>query len=284
MMDFSPLKDCRYAVIGDPIDHSLSPQMQNAAFEYHDLGRPYGRLHVTQENLPEFFEYARHHLRGVNITIPLKEKAATLVDEIDDSARFCNSVNTLVIDNGRIKGFSTDGIGLKNAIKESFSLDCRDKTFLLIGAGGAAVAAAFALADDRAKAVFIVNRSVKKARILAEKISAFRPEIQVRYASTADQESFESFFDQSDILLHSTALGWHDGDPSPVKLPENPANKPLLFDLVYRDNALQQQAREIGMKTADGSSMLVYQGAASFELWTGLPAPVEIMKQALRSK
>ena len=107
----------KYLVIGDPVGHSRSPGMQNAAFEACGMGRPYGMRHVTSLELPEFFEYARKNLAGVNITVPHKLQAALLADELTDRAEKCGSVNTLIIRDGKITGDSTDGVGLEKALE-----------------------------------------------------------------------------------------------------------------------------------------------------------------------
>ena len=282
-MDFSPLSNCTYAVIGCPIDHSRSPQMQNAAFRCCQLPDIYGKLAVTPEELPEFFDYARAHLRGVNITVPLKEHAAKLVDELDDSARGPFSVNTLVIDSGVIRGYSTDGIGLRDALRETLDFDCKDHAIMIIGAGGAASAAAFQCAHDGATALYLLNRTPEKLQNLADRLRRNYPALPIICGGTGNDAEVAAAFENSDLIIHATSLGWHDGDPAPVKLPENSGNhRPALYDLVYRDNALQQAARRLNMRIGQGESMLVYQGAASFTLWTGLPAPVEAMRQALR--
>lgn len=279
-MDFKILSGKSYAVIGDPIDHSKSPQMQNAAFRFFRLGDPYGKIAVHPDQLPEFFQFARHNLRGVNITIPLKEKAASLVDTIDEYARKANSVNTLVIKNGNIHGLSTDGIGLQRALQSTLDFHAKGKSCTVIGAGGAAAAAAFQLAYDGAKKIAILNRSCDKAMLLAEKLKSAYGDVQIQTGSTADPGAVAEFCSQSDLVLHATSLGWHDNDKMPVELPEARHGQ-AFFDLVYRDNALQQQARNSLWRVADGKSMLLYQGAASFEAWTGLPAPLEVMRRAL---
>ena len=126
----------KYLVIGDPVAHSRSPEMQNAAFESCGLGRPYGIRHVKPEELPEFFEYARKHFYGVNLTVPHKLLAAQLSDRLTGRAECCGSVNTLLIKDGIITGDSTDGIGLEEALKYCFDDEISGKNILFCGAGG----------------------------------------------------------------------------------------------------------------------------------------------------
>ena len=282
-MDTAILAGKSYTVIGDPVDHSKSPQMQNAAFRFYALGEPYGKLAVHIEELPEFFEFARKNLLGVNITVPLKEHAAQLVDTIDEYAKRSSSVNTLVIKNGRIHGLSTDGVGLQKALYSTLNFTARNRSCTIIGAGGAAAAAAFQLAQDGASSIAILNRSSDKAALLAERIAQAYPAVKIAYANSGDADAVANYCHKCDLLLHATTLGWHDGDPAPLELPKlNAAPGQAFFDLVYRDNALQQQAKNFNWRVADGKSMLLYQGAASFEAWTGKSAPLEAMQKALK--
>ena len=281
-MDLAILSGKSYTVIGDPVDHSKSPQMQNAAFRFYDLGEPYGKVAVHIEELPDFFEFARHHLQGVNITVPLKERASQLVDTIDEYAEISGSVNTLVIRDGRIHGLSTDGIGLQKALYSTLRFTAVGKSCTIIGAGGAAAAAAFQLAKDGAASIAILNRSLEKAALLAERVAQAFPNVKTACAGSGDSDAVAEYCRKCDLLLHATTLGWHDGDPAPLELPKSEATPAqAFFDLVYRDNALQQQARKLNWRVADGKSMLLYQGAASFEAWTGKSAPLEVMRKAL---
>ena len=120
----------KYLVIGDPVAHSRSPEMQNAAFEKCGMGSPYGIRHVRPEQLPEFFEYARKNFIGVNLTVPHKLMAAELADTLTLRAKQCKSVNTLIIANGHITGDSTDGIGLEKALQYNFDLPIKGKNFI----------------------------------------------------------------------------------------------------------------------------------------------------------
>ena len=122
-MTFDELKNCKYAVIGNPIAHSKSPQMQNAGFEFYGMGSIYGKKFVEKEELAEFVEFARKNLNGFNITVPYKQDIIPFLDEISRSAQMSNSVNTVRIENGRLSGTSTDGVGLATALQVHFNKD-----------------------------------------------------------------------------------------------------------------------------------------------------------------
>ena len=158
----------KYTVIGDPVSHSRSPGMQNAAFEAAGLGRPYGRTHVTGENFSSFISRARRELLGVNITVPHKETVIPFLDEIDPVAALCRSVNTLLIRDGIIKGYSTDGYGLEYALQENFAITPGGKTFCFTGCGGACRATAIHLASRGAGRIILFNRTLAKADDIAE--------------------------------------------------------------------------------------------------------------------
>ena len=269
-----------YAVIGDPIEHSFSPQMQNAAFAAAGLGRPYTKLRVSGEELPDFIAFARTHLRGVNVTIPHKQRVITLLDAIDPAAAAAESVNTLVISSGRVTGYSTDGIGLEFALTRHFDRPISGGKFLFLGAGGAAWATSVTLAQRGAAAIDIANRTVDKAERLAEAINRRTP-CRARALALADTEKLISAIQKADFLIQTTSLGLHESD-APV-LPETvlASARPQLavFDLIYRDTALLQAARQLGLAGADGREMLIGQGAASFRLWTGKAPDLDAMRR-----
>ncbi|MCQ2378628.1 MAG: shikimate dehydrogenase [Victivallaceae bacterium] len=277
-MDFSPLQNVSYCVIGDPIGHSVSPAMQNAAFAVCGEGTPYGKMRVPLEEIGPFFEYARHHLRGVNVTVPLKEAAAEYADFLAPSACQAHSVNTLVISGGRIEGHSTDGYGLLTALKEAFGFAAADKTLLFLGAGGAARAAAFALAGAGAKRIAFLNRSPGRAETLARELRETFPRLDCVGAALDDGAARARFFGAADLVLQSTSLGWRDDDPAVTEIPDTRA---AFFDFVYRDTHFLREARRRGLACADGRGMLLHQGAESFRLWTGKDAPVDAMRRAL---
>lgn len=269
----------KYLVIGDPIAHSLSPEMQNAAFETSGLGRPYSKLHVKTEDFPVFVGFARERLRGFNITVPHKKTVIPYLDSISKEAELGESVNTVTIANGKLHGDSTDGYGLATALKDAFRLQVKGGSFFFIGCGGAVQAAAFHFAAHEAGNLFFANRSIEKAAELTEKLKKTYPGGNYEFCGLADHNRIKDFIGNSAVAIQGTSLGLKPDDQLP--LPQELLRDICFFDTIYKDTPLLQYARRAGLKAADGRGMLLHQGARAFELWTGLAAPVEIMRQAL---
>ena len=261
----------KYMVIGDPIGHSRSPGMQNAAFAACHLGRPYGIRRVTAEELPEFFEYARKNLAGVNITVPHKIAAVSLSDSLTDRAGKCGSVNTLIISGGHIQGDSTDGVGLEEALKYCFGERLSGKRILFCGAGGAARATAVHLAGCGAKEVSFINRTLSKAADLSALCRKYYPELESSCAVPSDDLFCRELLERADYLIQATSVGLKESDPP--ALPADYFHRGMhlrIFDTIYRRTALQELADRLGLAWANGREMLIRQGAESFEKWTGL--------------
>ena len=276
---FNLAEKIKYAVIGDPIAHSLSPEMQNPGFEALGMGECYGKLHVTLENFPEFVEFARKNLDGFNITVPHKQTIIPYLDSISREAELTGSVNTVIIRNGKMHGESTDGFGLENALKEAFDFDLSGGKVLFIGCGGAVQATAFHFAAQGAKALYFANRTLSKAEDLSTKISTNYPDCKCYCCALDDEESLKEFITQASVLVQGSSLGLKDSDPMPIN-PE--LLKDICFyDTIYKETPLLKAAGQAGLKTADGRTMLLHQGAKSLELWTGHKAPIEKMRQAL---
>lgn len=272
-----------YLVIGDPVAHSRSPQMQNAAFEKMGLGRPYGKLRVDPAAIGEFVAYARENLKGVNLTVPHKQVVIPFVDELSSQAEACQSVNTLKITDGKVYGYSTDGAGISGAVKENFGLDLKGLNVVMLGAGGAATAIAFELGWQKSASLTIANRSVDKAAALAEKVSSYCPDIVLSSISLSDSSALGRAIEEADLLLQVTSLGLHDEDPPPMDLKLLERNARLrVFDAIYRPTPILRRAAELGLPAADGSEMLIFQGARSFEIWTNMQAPIDAMRAGFK--
>jgi len=274
----------KYLVIGDPIGHSRSPGMQNAAFEACGLGRPYGIRHVTPEELPEFFEYAGKNLHGVNLTVPHKIQAAHLADELTPRAAECGSVNTLIITNGHILGDSTDGVGLERALEYCFGEPLAGKRILFCGAGGAARATAVHFTHCRVAEISFINRTVAKAEELADLCHRSNPDVTTVCVSPQDDRNVRELLSRADYLIQATSLGLKPDDPPPFPLKWLSAGMKInIFDTIYHPTLLQTHAAALGMKCCGGKEMLIQQGAESFRLWTGLNAPLEAMRHGFDS-
>ena len=196
----------KFAVIGDPIAHSLSPAMQNAGIKALGLDAEYFAEHVRHDDLKEFTEQARRGLAGFNITVPHKNAIFPFLDHISKEAQVAGSVNTVTVKSGRLYGDTTDGYGLAQALKEAFQFDVRGGRIAFIGCGGAAHAAAAYFASQGAQALHLINRTVAKADELAEKLrGAYGTD--VRTCAIDDNAQISEFLNASDVVIQCTSLG-----------------------------------------------------------------------------
>jgi len=271
------------AIIGDPVEHSLSPVMHNAAFKELKLNLVYVAFTVTRNELKEAISGARIlGFRGLNVTMPHKNAVMKYLDETDSTAKSIGAVNTILNDKGRLVGFNTDGIGAMRALKEN-GVSPEGKKLLLLGAGGAGKAIAFQAAQEVAELV-VLNRTSEKAEMLAE---VLRKEFgkKVRGGSFSSELLKEEMKD-ADILVNATSVGMHP-DVNRSLVPRTLLRPDLsVMDIVYSplETKLVMDAKAVGARVVSGLEMLVYQGAVSFEIWTNQPAPVEVMKEAALNK
>lgn len=255
-------------LIGDPTAHSLSPRIQNAAFAARGLDWAYVPLRVAAERIEQALAgLVALGFAGANVTIPHKTAVLAFCDDLDAFAERAGSVNTIVVRDGRLLGTSTDGLAVTDAV------DARGARLLLLGAGGAAQAVATALADEGAEAIAVAARRPGAAHGLAVRLRALFADRDIE-AAAAWPPSAEA----STLVVNATPLV----DETPVAVTRDHA----VVDLAYRSDgkatALVAAAREAGCGVVvDGLDVLVRQGAASFERWTGVPAPLDVMRAAL---
>ena len=268
-----------YAVIGDPVAHSLSPEMQNAGFMELGLGSPYGKYHVKVDEIAAFSEFARENLHGFNITVPHKKNIIPFLDGISRPAELAESVNTVTVRDGKLFGESTDGFGLAAALHEAFGAEIKGGRFLFIGCGGAVQAVAFYFASIGASQLCFANRTVNKAEALAAGI-ADNYSCTTHCCSPNDKKELQAFIDSSTVLIQGTSLGLKPDDPIPLDIALL-NDEIAVYDTIYKPTALLRYAAAQGMNYADGRTMLLHQGARSFEIWTGHKAPTETMRNAL---
>jgi len=274
----------RLAVLGDPVAHSASPPMHNAALAACGIHAGYCRLHIRADELPEAFRLLpKMGFTGVNCTIPHKTGALTAVDEADDAARRAGGVNTVLIgDGGKLRGFSTDGAGFERAVREQFGVELHDLRVLVLGAGGGAGrAVAVHCAGAGVPRLTLLNRNVEKLDPLRDAIATFYP-CERLATSPWDNSALAAALDQSDLVVNCSALGMKAGDPSPIR-PGFLASRHLLYDTIYTAarTPLMLAADEAGARSANGLAMLLHQGALSFEIWFQRDAPLEVMRSAL---
>jgi shikimate dehydrogenase len=279
------------AVIGDPVEHSLSPIFQNAGLSAAGVKGQYIKVRVAAGRVSDALRgLAGCGLRGVNVTIPHKAEALEAMDEVSDSVRQVGGVNTVVIDGGRLLGFSTDGPGLVRAIREEFYVDLKDLRVLLLGAGGGAGrAAAVQCAAEGCGRLVLANRTLEKARALAKELAPyFRCErlegpTERLAAISLDPKELRAEIENVDLVVNATPMGMRRTDPSPVPAEVLTPNL-LVYDMVYSSgkSRLVTDAEAAGARAASGLTMLLHQGALSFELWYDRPAPISAMRAALK--
>ena len=268
----------RLAVLGDPVEHSLSPGMQNAALAARQLPYRYDRLLVPPAKLETAFSCLRKlEFIGWNLTLPHKIAGYHLVDRLDPEAEALGAINTVVNQDGTLIGFNTDGRGLRAALTDAFGIETAQSRIALLGAGGGAgQASARFLANLKPKKLLLVNRT-------AEKMEPLRRQ----WAANADVtfwsfEQLREVFSEADLIINASSQGLTgaalDWDPKWLR-PEH-----RIFDMAYRsqsDTPLVAWARQSGVPAVDGLMMLLHQGAFAFEHWFGQPVPLEAMRAAL---
>ena len=269
-------------IFGDPVAHSLSPRMQNAAIQASGLDAVYVPFHVTAAQLCDAVKAIRAmSIRGVNLTIPHKEAACGLVDELDASAQTIGAINTIVNDNGRLKGYNTDGLGLLKALKQELGCDVAGKRIMLLGAGGACRAALVGLCQAKVAWVGIANRTRNRSQALIEEFSP-------KFSGTAFAEyelcsSLLNTCDESvDLLINTTSVGLK-GEAFGFPVVDCIKPSGAVFDMVYAPEStiLLNQARKRGLAAADGLGMLAAQGEAAFALWFDQSSEPLVMRRAL---
>ena len=285
-----PLK---LAVLGDPIAHSASPPMQNAALEDRKIDAAYTRLHVRAEELSEAIQLMREHgFLGANLTIPHKLATLPLVDELSEGARQLGAVNTLLFEKNRVLGFNTDGPGFVRALRAEFGVDLHDLRVLILGAGGGAGRALAAqCVDSKCERLALVNRDVTKAQSLVDTLAPRfldstrlkGPVGRLKAVAFAD-DAITAELNHTDLIVNCTPLGLRNTDPMPLP-PRLLQAHHLVFDTVYfgggSPTRLESAAREAGARAVSGHALLLHQGALAFEIWFNQPAPLEVMRAAL---
>lgn len=265
-------------VMGWPVGHSLSPALHNAAFKGLDLDWVYVPLPVDPTRLEEAVQGLRGlGFRGANVTIPHKEKVMALLDEVSIEAQHIGAVNTIVVRDGRLYGDNTDAMGFLDAL-EDIGFDPVGCSALILGSGGSARAIGYALAQ-RDVEIAVCGRKASSVELLSERICETNSAAKV---TSLTPEGIADLNGRFDLVVNTTPVGMHpDVQDSPW--PDGMAipRCRVFYDLVYNPQVtrIMQQARAQGIRAENGLGMLIHQAARSFRLWTGLPAPVDIMKK-----
>jgi shikimate dehydrogenase len=284
------------AVYGFPIRHSASPAMHNAAFARLGLNWRYLAFEVHPDNLRAAIAGAKAmQFSGLNLTVPHKLLAMQIVDELDESSKTWGAVNTVRFEardaggnwqplhhfpesiSGEIRtqGFNTDSDGIARSLREDLGLKLAGLKVLLVGTGGAGQVAALRLAMEGVAELFVTDYVVAKAEAVAEEIRKRYPRVKVTVGFPKGE---------MDLLLNATPIGLKPGDPSPLDEKQFSLRQArAVYDMIYKpaETKLLATAKAAGCKTSNGLGMLLHQGAAAFEIWTGQTAPIDVMRRAL---
>ena len=267
-----------YGLIGDPVEHSFSPPMMNAAFSYMNLDACYLAFQVETKKVSEAIAGIRAlNFAGVNVTVPHKSSVIPYLDEVSPLAKKIGAVNTISNVKGHLKGTNTDFSGFIRSLKK-LNFSPKKKTIALLGSGGSARALVAGLADAGALRVMLHNRTAERAEKLVTEFSQYFPLTQLEAVSL--QTIHET---PLDLLVNTTTVGMFSSD-LPVDL-KKCRKINLLADIIYRPSqtSLLKQAEELGINAVNGIDMLLYQGCDAFTFWTGKQAPEEVMRSQLLS-
>src|SRR5213080_1423269 len=280
----------RLGIFGDPVAHSLSPQMQNAALRACEIDMQYARFHIRTNELRSALLFLRTlDFVGINVTVPHKIAAFKQVDETDESAARAEAVNTIRVRDEKLIGSNTDGEGFLRAIRTEFSIDLRDLRVMIIGAGGGTGRAiAWQCALENCERLVLINRTPEKANAIRERLRPFFMEPRVlgpaaRLEAIAwEESSIRMQLAEIDLIVNATPLGMNPSAPTPVPA-RLLAPHHIVFDCVYGSSktALLHAAEQAGARSANGISMLLHQGALSFSFWFDREPPIDAMKAAL---
>ena len=280
----------RLGVFGDPVAHSLSPDMQNAALCACEIDAQYARFHIRPNELKSALRFLRNlDFAGVNLTVPHKIAGFGQIDEADEFASRAGSVNTIRLRDKKLVGSNTDGEGFLRAIRAEFSVDVHDLRVIIIGAGGGTGRAiAWQCALENCERLVLVNRTQEKANAIREQLRPFFMEARVlgpaaRLEAIAWEESaIRTQLADTDLIVNATPLGMNSSDPPavPARLL---APHHMVFDCVYGPSktALLRAAEQAGARSVNGISMLLHQGALSFSIWFDREPPIDAMREAL---
>lgn len=268
-----------FGVIGDPVGHSLSPQMHNANIKSLGLNYVYLPFHVRKNNIGNLIDGAKAlNIQGLNVTIPHKIEVIKYLDSIDPLAEKIGAVNTVkfTYDNGRqiARGYNTDAVGAISALKEKTAL--KDKNVLVLGAGGASRAISFGLCQEEIGSLTILNRTLKNGEKLADDIRK-KTEYDVKTGLVTESDKY---LKDIDIIVNTTSVGMYPNtDDKPLIYAQQMNSDMSVFDIVYTplETGILKEAEKVGADRISGIKMFLYQGAESFKIWTGINPDIDAM-------
>jgi len=272
-----------FAVLGHPIGHTLSPIMHNSSIASLKMDAIYLAFDAPPAKLMEILKSMRDmKFGGVNLTVPLKEVAFRGVEQLDKSAEIAGSVNTIeFLENGEMRGHSTDGFGFVTAIKEAFETTPANKSIFVLGCGGAGRAVAITCAAEGAAKIILSDIDDARAAKVAEEIKTMFPKVEVESAGS-DKADWIKAAASVELIIQATPVGMKPED-TPLLTREAFSKDQMLFDLIYMypKTGIMSEAAAAGAKTANGLGMLLHQGARSFKIWTGVTPDTNAMRTAL---
>lgn len=276
-------------LLGSPVEHSISPAMHNEACDQLGLDYAYLAFDIPEEKMLEAVNALKlMNARGWNITMPGKNIMCKLADKLSPASEISGACNTIVNDNGVLTAYTTDGIGFMDAVAEN-GVDLKGKTMTLLGAGGAATAILIQAALDGVKEINVFNIRdpfYSRAKDIVKTLNE-RTDCKINLHDFSDENILRESIKKSDILVNGTNVGMAPNTDRSIINDSTMFHKDLfVFDVIYnpQETKLLKLAKEAGCKVANGMYMLLYQGAASFKLWTGQDMPIEIIKEKYFSK
>ena len=277
-------------LIGSPIGHSGSPDMYNFCFRYHGLDYAYLAFDIKEDQVGEAMDAVRTlRMRGCNVTMPCKNETVKYMDELSAAARIVGAVNTIVNPALRLTGHMTDGVGFVNNLRAN-GVEVKGSRMVILGAGGAATAIQVQCALDGAASISIFNPRdpfLERAKHTAAMLETETPECRVQVFAMDDTESLRREIAQADILVNGTSAGMKPHAKTTLITDLTMLRPELVVaDVVYNplETRLLREAREVGCKTVGGKGMLLWQGAAAYQLYTGLEMPVEEYQAYLKEQ
>jgi len=269
-------------IIGHPIEHSVSPQMHNAAYEKLGLNYCYVPISIRPDDLEKALEGIRMlGFVGINVTIPHKEAVIPHLDEVTKISRLIGAVNVILNQEGRLVGYNTDGPGFIDSLKADANFYVKGKNVVILGAGGGAKAVALSLAQDKVKTMVITDIIYEKAKNLSEYINSHFD--IAPYACPVRSHELKKGIENCDLLVNSTPVGMRPKvNECPIDEDYKIPSKAVVYDLVYNplETKLLKLAKSKGAKPVSGIGMLIRQGALAFSLFTEQEPPLDVMKEA----
>lgn len=276
------MKKNRLAVIGDPVSHSLSPLFQNAALKKMGLPWIYTARRIRPQELARFIRGPARRLAGFNVTIPHKESILPFLDRLSFEAQLIGAVNTVMIKDGEMVGFNTDGAGYLKSLHQEKKFNPKGRHVTLLGAGGAARSIASVLCLHQVKSLTLANRNIDRAEQLARHLQKYFTKIEI-FACELWSAEFEAALRRSALLVNTTSVGLKGSafENFPFKKLKKRA---LVSDIVYtpRLTPFLKAAKKAGHPIHTGEGMLAHQGALALELWTGKVPNLPLMLRTLR--